>query len=60
MIGFVWGFVVQQYSQTIYILGAGFLLAAIITIPPWPMYRRKPLDWQKPQSETSTKVKKKK
>ncbi|XP_043475247.1 signal peptidase complex subunit 1 [Leptopilina heterotoma] len=60
MIGFIWGYVVQQYSQTIYILGAGFLLAAIITIPPWPMYRRKPLDWQKPQSETSTKVKKKK
>lgn len=35
-------------------------MAALITIPPWPMYRRKPLDWQKPQTEIATKLKKKK
>jgi signal peptidase complex subunit 1 len=56
----IWGYIIQEFSQTIYILGAGFVMAAIITVPAWPMYRRKPLDWQKPQSETITKAKKKK
>ncbi|XP_015515829.1 signal peptidase complex subunit 1 [Neodiprion pinetum] len=60
VVGLVWGYAIQQFSQTIYILGAGFVLAGIVTIPPWPMYRRKPLDWQKPQPEVPTKFKKKK
>jgi len=45
-VGFVWGFVCQQFSQTIYILFAGFILACLVTLPPWPMYRRKGLSWQ--------------
>ncbi|XP_031828198.1 signal peptidase complex subunit Spase12 [Nomia melanderi] len=60
VVGLIWGYLIQQFSQTIYILGAGFLMAAIITLPPWPMYRRKPLDWQKPQSDVNTKSKRKK
>ncbi|XP_015436585.1 PREDICTED: uncharacterized protein LOC107191944 [Dufourea novaeangliae] len=60
VVGFIWGYVIQQFSQTMYILGAGFVMAALITLQPWPMYRRKPLDWQKPQSTITTKLKKKK
>ncbi|XP_046562394.1 signal peptidase complex subunit 1-like [Haliotis rubra] len=48
-VGFVWGYICQQFSQTMYILLAGFALSCLLTLPPWPMYRRKPLQWQKPR-----------
>ncbi|XP_034240715.1 signal peptidase complex subunit 1 isoform X2 [Thrips palmi] len=68
VVGLVWGYIIQQFSETVYVLFAGFFLAACLTVPPWPMYRRKPLPWQKPRpapreegSETqSPKTKKKK
>lgn len=62
-VGLIFGAVIQQFSQTIYILAAGFALALIITIPPYPLYRKKPLNWQKSRSGTevegSTKKKQK-
>lgn len=76
-VGLVWGYVIQQFSQTVYILIAGVLLASIVsfggwfcifgvvlmflfylqlTIPPWPIYRRKALSWQKarPEAQVTT------
>ncbi|XP_039445895.1 signal peptidase complex subunit 1 [Culex pipiens pallens] len=55
-VGLVWGYVIQQFSQTVYILIAGVLLASILTIPPWPIYRRKALSWQKarPEAQVTT------
>lgn len=29
-VGLVWGYIIQQFSQTVYILGAGFVLAALV------------------------------
>lgn len=30
-VGFVWGYIIQQFSETVRILGAGFILAAIVS-----------------------------
>jgi signal peptidase complex subunit 1 len=59
IVGFVWGAIIQQFSQTVYILFAGFALSAILTIPPWPIYRKKPLNWQKSKNQDSEKKSKK-
>ncbi|KAF8786559.1 signal peptidase complex subunit 1-like [Argiope bruennichi] len=60
-VGLVVGYIFQQFSFTVYILGIGFLLSCILTLPPWPMYRQKPLHWQKPREDTDVaKAKKKK
>lgn len=48
VVGFIWGYICEQFSQTVYILGAGFLLACLLVLPPWGMYRRHNLEWQKP------------
>ncbi|XP_049301016.1 signal peptidase complex subunit 1 [Anopheles funestus] len=53
-VGLVWGYIIQQFSQTVYILIAGVLLASILTIPPWPIYRKKPLNWQKARPDPQT------
>ncbi|ENN80128.1 hypothetical protein YQE_03436, partial [Dendroctonus ponderosae] len=63
IVGLIWGYAIQQFSQTVYILASGFFLASILTIPPWPMYRRKPLNWQPARegdAASTTKSKKKK
>ncbi|XP_062504933.1 signal peptidase complex subunit 1-like [Corticium candelabrum] len=60
IVGFVWGYMCQQLSQTVIIIGSGFILSCILTLPPWPFYRRHPIDWRQPGGQSTKQVRKKK
>uniref|UniRef100_A0A914WXL6 Signal peptidase complex subunit 1 n=1 Tax=Plectus sambesii TaxID=2011161 RepID=A0A914WXL6_9BILA len=45
IIGFVAGFITQQLSIAVYILGFGFLLSCLVILPPWPYFRSNPIKW---------------
>ncbi|NWJ02155.1 SPCS1 peptidase, partial [Crypturellus undulatus] len=45
VIGFIYGYITEQFGWTVYIVMAGFALSCLLTLPPWPMYRRNPLKW---------------
>ncbi|XP_028396834.1 signal peptidase complex subunit 1-like [Dendronephthya gigantea] len=47
--GFVVGYYKQQFHVSVLFLLSGFLLSCLIVLPPWPCYRRHPLQWQKPR-----------
>ncbi|XP_038668492.1 signal peptidase complex subunit 1 [Scyliorhinus canicula] len=46
IIGFIYGYMVEQFGWTVYIVLAGFVISCLLTLPPWPMYRNHPLNWQ--------------
>ncbi|KAG9353265.1 hypothetical protein AGOR_G00158660 [Albula goreensis] len=46
VIGFIYGLIIEQFGWTVYIVLAGFAVSCLLTLPPWPMYRRNPLTWQ--------------
>ncbi|KAJ0023747.1 hypothetical protein NQD34_003646 [Periophthalmus magnuspinnatus] len=52
-IGFIYGLIVEQFGWTVYIVLAGFAVSCVLTLPPWPMYRKNPLNWQPTVPETS-------
>ncbi|GAA6099965.1 signal peptidase complex subunit 1 [Tachysurus ichikawai] len=52
VIGFIYGFIIEQFGWTVYIMLAGFAVSCLLTLPPWPMYRRNPLTWQPIVPET--------
>ncbi|KAH3818017.1 hypothetical protein DPMN_119604 [Dreissena polymorpha] len=51
VVGFIWGYICQQFSQTMYILITGFVISCLLTLPPWSMFRKNPLSWQKARPE---------
>ncbi|CAF1252293.1 unnamed protein product [Rotaria sordida] len=58
IVGFLAGYMMQQFSMTMYSVLFGVLVSALLTLPPWPMYRNNPVEWQKPidsnNKETTT------
>ncbi|XP_065097834.1 signal peptidase complex subunit 1 [Paramisgurnus dabryanus] len=59
VIGFIYGYLFQQFGWTVYIMLAGFTVSCLLTLPPWPMYRRNPLSWQPAVPETSGEIREK-
>ncbi|KAJ8265397.1 hypothetical protein COCON_G00144960 [Conger conger] len=45
IIGFIYGMIIQQFGWTVYILLTGFTVSCLLTLPPWPIYRKNPLTW---------------
>ncbi|NXX73448.1 SPCS1 peptidase, partial [Urocolius indicus] len=43
--GFIYGYITEQFEWTVYVFMTGVALSALLTLPPWPMYRRNPLKW---------------
>lgn len=46
VIGFIAGYIMQQFSMTIYSVLFGVLISAFLTLPPWSVYRNNPVQWQ--------------
>ncbi|XP_059135650.1 signal peptidase complex subunit 1-like [Peromyscus eremicus] len=45
VVGFIYRYVAEQFGWTVYIVMAGFAFSCLLTLPPWPIYRRHPLKW---------------
>ncbi|XP_037376454.1 signal peptidase complex subunit 1 [Talpa occidentalis] len=57
IVGFIYGYVAEQFGWTVYIVMAGFAFSCLLTLPPWPIYRRHPLQWL-PVQDSGTEDKK--
>jgi len=55
VIGFAVGFYLQRISVTMLIFAAGSILAALFTVPSFPMYRKHPITWLKSKSKVEMK-----
>ncbi|KAL7837194.1 hypothetical protein SRHO_G00269050 [Serrasalmus rhombeus] len=53
VIGFIYGLIIEQFGWTVYIMLVGFTVSCLLTLPPWPMYRRNPLTWHPAMREPS-------
>ncbi|KND01980.1 uncharacterized protein SPPG_02487 [Spizellomyces punctatus DAOM BR117] len=45
IVSFLVGFALQSLQTTLYILLAGGIIASLVSIPPWPMYRSHPVKY---------------
>jgi len=57
-VGFVYGFILEQFSQTVLFVFIGSAISCLLILPPWPWFRKNSIAWQKPvKKETDEKNK---
>eukprot|EP00026_Physarum_polycephalum_P021378 Phypoly_transcript_24590.p1 GENE.Phypoly_transcript_24590~~Phypoly_transcript_24590.p1 ORF type:complete len:104 (+),score=14.90 Phypoly_transcript_24590:201-512(+) len=49
LVGWVIGFILQDFKYTLFSVGLGTLLALASCLPDWPTFNRMELKWQKPR-----------
>ncbi|KAI9704686.1 MAG: hypothetical protein M1820_005434 [Bogoriella megaspora] len=52
VIAFIVGFVLQDIRFSLWAGLGGTALAFIVVVPPWPFFKRNPLQWLPPQGQT--------
>mmetsp|Transcript_13718 Transcript_13718/g.15627 ORF Transcript_13718/g.15627 Transcript_13718/m.15627 type:complete len:87 (-) Transcript_13718:338-598(-) len=60
LIGFLIGFLFEDFGYTVKILGFGLAIATVLCVPDWGMYNQNPIDWvgrKKPQTVQTRKAK---
>ncbi|CAF3443285.1 unnamed protein product [Rotaria socialis] len=45
-IGFFGAYVLQQFSIAVYSVLFGAFISVLFILPPWPIYRKNPIEWQ--------------
>uniref|UniRef100_A0A7S3BMF8 Signal peptidase complex subunit 1 n=1 Tax=Haptolina ericina TaxID=156174 RepID=A0A7S3BMF8_9EUKA len=60
IIGFIAGYIQQEFRITFLFLSTGGGISAVICLPDWPWWNRHPLDWVPAPEEEEVEVKKKK
>mmetsp|Transcript_8598 Transcript_8598/g.15423 ORF Transcript_8598/g.15423 Transcript_8598/m.15423 type:complete len:108 (+) Transcript_8598:110-433(+) len=49
LIGFVYGFIMQRFLYTFYIIFGATLFTVALCLPAWPLWNRNGLEWLEPQ-----------
>jgi len=50
VIAFFYGFLTQDIKMTLWIGLAGTALTFLVIVPPWPLFKRNPLQWASAQN----------
>jgi len=50
IVGFIVGYIKQDFNATIFIVLAGTTVAFLICVPPWPYFKSHPLQWKDPDT----------
>eukprot|EP00403_Amphidinium_massartii_P044107 CAMPEP_0178468768 /NCGR_PEP_ID=MMETSP0689_2-20121128/53086_1 /TAXON_ID=160604 /ORGANISM="Amphidinium massartii, Strain CS-259" /LENGTH=106 /DNA_ID=CAMNT_0020095827 /DNA_START=36 /DNA_END=356 /DNA_ORIENTATION=+ len=51
LVGFVYGFVMQRFLYTFYIIFGATMVAVLVCLPSWPWWNRNGLSWLEPLPE---------
>ena len=45
VVAFCWGYVERDLTRSFHVWCVGLALASVITLPPWPCFKKNPVKW---------------